>query len=129
MQLVEAAYGSDSRRNRHWQGIDCIALARAQLALAVFMNFLELTKPPITTLVTFTTATALWLAPVRPRASAVFFTLIGTELVVAAANVLNMYLERDTDALMPCTMYRPLPRVEVCCCKPDTGIGFQSNDS
>jgi protoheme IX farnesyltransferase len=28
---------------------------------------------------------------------------------VAAANVLNMYLERDTDALMPRTMYRPLP--------------------
>jgi heme o synthase len=29
--------------------------------------------------------------------------------VVAAANVLNMYLERDTDALMRRTMYRPIP--------------------
>ena len=36
-------------------------------------------------------------------------TLIGTVLIVAAANVLNMYLERDSDALMTRTMNRPLP--------------------
>ena len=73
------------------------------------MNFAELTKPRITTLVIFTTATGLWLAPIRPQPHTVFLTLIGTALVVAAANVLNMYLERDTDALMRRTMYRPLP--------------------
>jgi protoheme IX farnesyltransferase len=39
----------------------------------------------------------------------VLFTLLGTVLIVAAANVLNMYLERDTDALMERTMNRPLP--------------------
>jgi protoheme IX farnesyltransferase len=35
--------------------------------------------------------------------------VLGTVLVVAAANVLNMYLERETDALMRRTMHRPLP--------------------
>jgi heme o synthase len=70
---------------------------------------LELTKPRITALVVFTTAAGLWLAPGRPSLHTVLLTLIGTVMVVAAANVLNMYLERDTDALMPRTRHRPLP--------------------
>jgi protoheme IX farnesyltransferase len=43
--------------------------------------------------------------------------VLGTILVVAAANVFNMYLERDTDALMPRTMNRPLPagRIDPAC--------------
>ncbi len=71
--------------------------------------YLELIKPRITTLVVLTTATGLWLAPERPSFRTAFFTVLGTMLVVAAANVLNMYLERDTDALMRRTMHRPLP--------------------
>ena len=71
--------------------------------------YLELTKPRITALVVFTTAAGLWLAPALPSSGAVLLTIVGTAMVVAAANVLNMYLERDTDALMPRTMHRPLP--------------------
>src|SRR5947209_18268021 len=71
--------------------------------------YLELTKPRITALVVFTTAAGLWLAPALPSPGAVLLTIVGTAMVVAAANVLNMYLERDTDALMPRTMRRPLP--------------------
>src|SRR6266852_5626773 len=76
-------------------------------------DYLELTKPRITSLVVFTTGSGLWLAPVQPRMGTVLLTLIGTAVVVAAANVLNMYLERETDALMPRTMHRPLPAVTV----------------
>ena len=61
---------------------------------------LELTKPRITALVVFTTAAGLWLAPALPPGSVVLLTIVGTAMAVAAANVLNMYLERDTDALM-----------------------------
>ncbi|HWE22729.1 MAG TPA: heme o synthase [Myxococcales bacterium] len=71
--------------------------------------YLELTKPRITTLVVFTTAAGLWLAPKLPSPNTVLLALAGTALVVASANALNMYLERDTDALMPRTMRRPLP--------------------
>jgi len=71
--------------------------------------YLELIKPRITALVVLTTATGLWLAPERPSFRTALFTVLGTILVVGAANVLNMYLERDTDALMPRTMNRPLP--------------------
>jgi len=88
---------------------------------SLFTNLAELTKPRITTLVIFTTATGLWLAPVRPQAHTIFLTLVGTALVVAAANVLNMYLERDTDALMPRTMHRPLPSGRI---HPKLALGF-----
>jgi protoheme IX farnesyltransferase len=72
-------------------------------------DYVSLAKPRITTLVAFTTASGLWLAPIRPRLSIVLVTLLGTVLAVASANVLNMYLERDTDALMSRTKHRPLP--------------------
>jgi len=75
----------------------------------VIRELFALSKPRITTLVVFTTAVGLWLAPGVlgwPRAA---LTLLGTVLIVAAANALNMYLERDTDALMARTATRPLP--------------------
>jgi protoheme IX farnesyltransferase len=72
-------------------------------------DYVSLAKPRITALVAFTTASGLWLAPIRPRLSIVLVTLLGTVLAVASANVLNMYLERDTDALMSRTKHRPLP--------------------
>ena len=71
--------------------------------------YVELTKPRITGTVVFTAGAGLCLAPVRPTVPVVLLTLAGTALAVAAANVLNMYLERDTDALMRRTMRRPLP--------------------
>src|SRR5437667_2522501 len=70
---------------------------------------MALAKPRITALVVFTTAIGLWLAPHGLRPLTIALTLVGTVLIVAAANVLNMYLERDTDALMARTMNRPLP--------------------
>ncbi|TMA16589.1 MAG: protoheme IX farnesyltransferase [Deltaproteobacteria bacterium] len=70
---------------------------------------MALAKPRITALVVFTTAIGLWLAPHGLRPVTIALTLVGTVLIVAAANVLNMYLERDTDALMARTMSRPLP--------------------
>ena len=72
-------------------------------------DLVALAKPRITALVVFTTAIGLWLAPHGLRPLTIALTLVGTVLIVAAANVLNMYLERDTDALMARTMSRPLP--------------------
>jgi protoheme IX farnesyltransferase len=72
-------------------------------------DLLALAKPRITALVLFTTASGLWLAPQHLGPAGVLLTLAGTVLVVAAANILNMYLERESDALMPRTAGRPLP--------------------
>ena len=49
-----------------------------------------------------------WRRSPLPAARAIV-TLLGVALVVAAANALNMYLERDVDALMRRTRNRPLP--------------------
>ena len=72
-------------------------------------DFLQLAKPRITSLVLFTCASGLWLAPRGIPPLSVVLTLLGTVLIVAAANTLNMYLERDSDALMARTANRPLP--------------------
>ena len=88
---------------------------------AAASDLLALAKPRITALVVFTTASGLWLAPRGVPARIVAMTLIGTVLIVAAANVLNMYLERDTDALMARTMNRPLPAHRL---EPEVALKF-----
>jgi heme o synthase len=84
-------------------------------------DLLQLAKPRITALVVFTTAIGLWLAPRGLPPATVLFTLAGTVLIVAAANVLNMYLERDSDAFMTRTMNRPLPAHRM---EPEVALKF-----
>jgi heme o synthase len=87
---------------------------RARSAGAVMIDLLALIKPRITSMVILTTLGGFWLAgrlgdrAALPR-PLLALTLVGTTLIVAAANTLNMYLERDTDALMARTRTRPLP--------------------
>ena len=73
-------------------------------------DWLELTKPRITLLVTLTTAAGFALASERPLDLPRFFaTLVGTALVAAGSAAFNQYVERDTDQLMRRTSTRPLP--------------------
>lgn len=60
-------------------------------------------------MVIFTTLGGFLLAPGRVDVVHAILTVIGTTLVVAAANTLNMYWERDSDAFMERTRDRPLP--------------------
>ena len=82
-----------------------LPLARASAA-----DWLELTKPRITTMVVFTalvgfvTATA-----VSPWSGLLLAALAGTGLVAGGASALNQVMERDTDALMHRTRTRPIP--------------------
>ena len=76
-------------------------------------DVVALTKPRITSMVLFTTMGGYWLACTAfglPLEGATLLPLLGgTGLVVAGANALNMYMERDTDGLMARTRQRPLP--------------------
>lgn len=72
-------------------------------------DLVALTKPRITLMVLITTAGGLWLAPGTLGALAVVATLVGTALVVASANSLNCWMERDVDKHMARTKQRPLP--------------------
>jgi len=73
------------------------------------MDLFQLTKPRVTVLILATTSCGILLAPTRPSPSLIFFALLGTALIVGAANSLNMYFEKDIDALMKRTKNRPLP--------------------
>lgn len=69
----------------------------------------QLTKPGVSRLVFFTTWLGAALAPGACTWRELFVTMLGTWLIVASANTLNMYLEHDVDALMERTRTRPLP--------------------
>jgi protoheme IX farnesyltransferase len=73
-------------------------------------DFFELTKPRITFLVVITTLVGFYLgAEQEIPVWLLIHTIAGTALVAAGASALNMYLERDLDALMRRTENRPLP--------------------
>ena len=76
---------------------------------AVLRDVLELAKPRITAMVVFTTAMGYGFAPGSLPAIRVFLLLAGTALLVASANALNSWIERDADGRMVRTRHRPLP--------------------
>jgi protoheme IX farnesyltransferase len=77
------------------------------------MSFLAdafaLAKPKITLMALVVTAAAAWLAPADLSPADFALALSGIGLLVAAANSLNQFIERDGDALMERTRSRPLP--------------------
>ena len=84
----------------------------AELAVAPsrVADFMELTKPRITSLVLVTAAVGYAVGG-GGALSAVNFLLfmVGTALLCGGASALNQYLERDADARMTRTSRRPLP--------------------
>jgi protoheme IX farnesyltransferase len=86
------------------------AAATTPAAIGFARDIVNLGKPRVTTLVIFTTATGIWLAP--PNGAGLTTTLsflFATSLLVASANTLNCWVERNSDGLMHRTMDRPLP--------------------
>lgn len=73
------------------------------------VDTVSLAKPRITMMVLITALGGLVLAPGTPTLFTAVALLVGTALMVGSANTLNMYLERDIDALMSRTRERPLP--------------------
>jgi protoheme IX farnesyltransferase len=97
------------------------APARSQGVVAVARDLVALTKPRITAMVLVTEAAGVALAPGRAPAGTYALSLVGTALIVGAANTLNMWWERDTDGLMARTRNRPLPAGRL---SPDVALGF-----
>jgi heme o synthase len=85
------------------------AVAALQGALVVLRDLVQLGKPRLTGLVVFTFGAGVLFAPVEVSFDRGLMALVGTTFLVAAANAINMYLERDVDGLMRRTRRRPLP--------------------
>lgn len=96
--------------------------ARARPRVApLARDLIALTKPRVTALVLLTEAAGIWLSPGHMPARSLFLSLAGTALVVGSANALNMWWERDSDALMARTRDRPLPSGRM---SPDVALAF-----
>ncbi len=77
--------------------------------LAFLREVVLLAKPRLSGLVIFTTTGGLLLAPGSIPVARAILAVLSTAAVVGAANSLNCYFERETDALMRRTRDRPLP--------------------
>lgn len=85
-------------------------------------DFLELTKPRITSLVLVTAAVGYAIGGTGEFSAVAFLTfLAGTALLCAGASALNQFYERDTDARMLRTNRRPLPAGRL---RPDEALAF-----
>jgi heme o synthase len=72
--------------------------------------YYRLTKPRIVLLLLITTVPAMLLAAEGlPSPWLILATLVGGALAAGSANAINMYLDRDIDAIMRRTRQRPLP--------------------
>jgi heme o synthase len=82
----------------------------AQATPSRLADFYELTKPRMNMLVSITTMVGFCIAS---RDGINWFrllnTLVGTFLTASSAGVINQFIERDLDQLMPRTQNRPLP--------------------
>lgn len=82
---------------------------------------IELSKPGVTRLVLVTTALGALAAPSNVAWSDLLAAIVGTGLVVAGANALNMFVERESDRFMTRTQSRPLPTGRL---SPDEALAF-----
>jgi len=71
--------------------------------------FFNLMKPRVMSLVIFTCAVGLLIAPVKVNFLDVVFSLLAVALGSGAAGALNMWYEADLDSLMTRTCLRPIP--------------------
>ncbi|HJK99170.1 MAG TPA: heme o synthase [Polyangiaceae bacterium LLY-WYZ-14_1] len=78
-------------------------------ATSFLRDLVALTKPRLSSLVLLTAGGGAWLAPGPVDLPRFFFAIVGTTLLVGAANAANCWLERDIDARMTRTAERPLP--------------------
>ena len=76
---------------------------------AEFGDYVRLTKPRVISLLLVTTAGAMFVAAGGvPDGWLLLWTMVGGYLAAGGANAINMYVDRDIDALMKRTEKRPL---------------------
>jgi protoheme IX farnesyltransferase len=84
--------------------------------------YYRLTKPRIILLLLITTVPAMLLAAEGlPSPWLILATLAGGALAAGSANAINMYLDRDIDAIMRRTRQRPLPQHAI---EPEHALRF-----
>lgn len=76
---------------------------------AGFGDFVSLLKPRVMSLVVFTAFVGLWVAPAQTNPFIAFCAVLFIALGGGASGALNMWYDRDIDAVMRRTRSRPIP--------------------
>ena len=101
---------------------DAVPAAQPHTFSQTVRAYIALTKPRIIMLLVITTIPTMLLAAHGwPSAWLIVATVLGGTLAAGAANTINMYLDRDIDAVMARTSRRPLPAHAI---KPQTALAF-----
>ena len=77
--------------------------------IEMIFDLFSLTKPRLSSLVIFTSALGMFLAPGEISFWTALISIIATSGLVGGACVINCWMERDIDGLMERTKNRPLP--------------------
>ena len=85
-----------------------LALAPARGSASV-KELLSLLKPGVMMLVVFTGAVGMWLAPIHAHPFIQLMTIAMIALGSGAGGMMNMWYDRDIDAIMTRTQKRPIP--------------------
>jgi len=76
-------------------------------------DYVELLKPRVMSLAVFTAIIGMLLVPTLPHPVLALFSVIAIGAGAGAAGAVNMWYDRDIDALMERTKFRPLPSKRV----------------
>jgi protoheme IX farnesyltransferase len=91
------------------------------LPLSGVSDWVTLLKPRVMTLVVFTGAIGLLIAPVPLHPVLAFAAVLSIAIGAGAAGAINMWYDRDIDALMRRTKGRPIPAGRIA---PSDALGF-----
>lgn len=98
-----------------------VAGAAAAAPAGEVRDFLALLKPRVMSLVVFTGFAGLYLAPGEIHPVLAVIAVLCIAVAAGAAGAINMWYDRDIDALMARTVNRPIPSGKV---DPDDAVAF-----
>lgn len=97
------------------------SLTPAESTESTVRDYFSLLKPRVMSLVVFTGGCGLLLAPGHIHPFLAFITILCIALGSGASGAINMWYDRDIDAVMKRTQKRPIPSGRV---NPDEALGF-----
>ena len=93
------------------------------LSRSTALDFFELMKPRVMSLVVFTAFVGMFMAPSKIHPGLCIISLLAISLGAGAAGAMNQFFDRDIDILMKRTQYRPIPTGRI---EPSEAMGFAS---